>query len=276
MIDVDQSPIGCTPRSNPATYTGVLDHIRRLFAATNEAKVRGYLPGRFSFNVRGGRCEACAGDGTIKIDMQFLPDIYVPCEVCKGKRYNRETLEVHYKGHTVADVLDMSVEEALGLFANIPPIARHLVTLNDVGLGYIKLGQPAPTLSGARPSGSSWPASWPSGPPRPDPVRARRADHRAPLRGRQQAAGCCTGWSTPGNSVIVIEHNLDVVKTADWVIDLGPEGGHRGGEVVGPPERVARTKGSYTGQFLAEALGLDPTAPAKPAKRRRSKAAVRA
>ena len=268
VIDVDQSPIGRTPRSNPATYTGVFDHIRRLFAATNEAKVRGYLPGRFSFNVRGGRCEACAGDGTIKIDMQFLPDIYVPCEVCKGKRYNRETLEVHYKGHTIADVLDMSVEEALGLFANIPPIARHLVTLNDVGLGYIKLGQPAPTLSGGEAQRVKLASEL-----------AKRATGRTlyvldePTTGLHfedvsKLLGVLHRLVDAGNSVIVIEHNLDVVKTADWVIDLGPEGGHRGGEVVaeGPPERVARTKGSYTGQFLAQALGVEPPKP----RRRRS------
>ncbi len=266
VIDVDQSPIGRTPRSNPATYTGVFDHVRRLFAATNEAKVRGYLPGRFSFNVRGGRCEACAGDGTIKIDMQFLPDIYVPCEVCKGKRYNRETLEVHYKGHTIADVLDMSVEEALGLFANIPPIARHLVTLNDVGLGYIKLGQPAPTLSGGEAQRVKLASEL-----------AKRATGRTlyvldePTTGLHfedvsKLLGVLHRLVDTGNSVIVIEHNLDVVKTADWVIDLGPEGGHRGGEVVaqGKPERVARTPGSYTGQFLAEPLGLEPVPFADP------------
>jgi excinuclease ABC subunit A len=262
VIDVDQSPIGRTPRSNPATYTGVFDHIRRLFAATNEAKVRGYQPGRFSFNVRGGRCEACAGDGTIKIDMQFLPDIYVPCEVCKGKRYNRETLEVHYKGHTIADVLDMSVEEARGLFQNIPPIARHLETLNDVGLGYIKLGQPAPTLSGGEAQRVKLASEL-----------AKRATGRTlyvldePTTGLHfddvnKLLGVLHRLVDAGNSVIVIEHNLDVIKTADWVIDLGPEGGDRGGEVVaqGPPERVARTEGSYTGQFLAEPLGVEPAA----------------
>jgi excinuclease ABC subunit A len=260
VIDVDQSPIGRTPRSNPATYTGVFDHIRRLFAQTNEAKVRGYQPGRFSFNVRGGRCEACAGDGTIKIDMQFLPDIYVPCEVCKGKRYNRETLEVHYKGHTIADVLDMSVEEALGLFGSIPAIARHLVTLNDVGLGYIKLGQPAPTLSGGEAQRVKLASEL-----------AKRATGRTlyvldePTTGLHfqdvdKLLGVLHRLVDAGNTVIVIEHNLDVVKTADWIVDLGPEGGDRGGEVVaqGPPERVARAPGSYTGQFLAAALGLDP------------------
>src|SRR5215208_4862115 len=266
IINIDQSPIGRTPRSNPATYTGVFDHIRDLFAATNEAKVRGYQPGRFSFNVRGGRCEACAGDGTIKIDMQFLPDIYVPCEVCKGKRYNRETLEVHYKGHTIADVLDMSVEEALGLFENIPPIARHLVTLNDVGLGYIKLGQPAPTLSGGEAQRVKLASEL-----------AKRATGRTlyvldePTTGLHfedvsKLLGVLHRLVDAGNSVIVIEHNLDVVKTADWVIDLGTEGGHRGGKVVaqGPPERVARTPGSYTGQFLAEPLGQEPVPFADP------------
>jgi excinuclease ABC subunit A len=257
VIDVDQSPIGRTPRSNPATYTGVFDHIRRLFAQTTEAKVRGYQPGRFSFNVRGGRCEACQGDGTIKIDMQFLPDIYVTCEVCKGKRYNRETLEVHYKGHSISDVLDMSVEEALGLFASIPPIARHLTTLNDVGLGYIKLGQPAPTLSGGEAQRVKLASEL-----------AKRATGRTlyvldePTTGLHfedvaKLLGVLHALVDTGNSVIVIEHNLDVVKTADWIIDLGPEGGDAGGEVIaqGPPERVAKAPGSYTGEFLAEVLG---------------------
>ncbi len=258
VIDVDQSPIGRTPRSNPATYTGVFDHIRKLFAQTTEAKVRGYQPGRFSFNVKGGRCEACPGDGTIKIDMQFLPDIYVPCEVCKGKRYNRETLEVHYKGHTIADVLDSSVEEGLALFASIPPIARHLHTLNDVGLGYIKLGQPAPTLSGGEAQRVKLASEL-----------AKRATGRTlyvldePTTGLHfddvnKLLGVLHRLVDAGNSVIVIEHNLDVIKTADWIIDLGPEGGSRGGRVVaqGPPEQVARMAGSYTGQFLAAALGI--------------------
>jgi len=267
VIDVDQSPIGRTPRSNPATYTGVFDHVRRLFAQTNEAKVRGYQPGRFSFNVKGGRCEACSGDGTIKIDMQFLPDIYVPCEVCKGKRYNRETLEVHYKSHTIADVLDMSVEEGLALFANIPPIARHLETLNDVGLGYIKLGQPAPTLSGGEAQRVKLASEL-----------AKRATGRTlyvldePTTGLHfedvnKLLGVLHRLVDTGNSVIVIEHNLDVIKTADWVLDLGPEGGSGGGQVVaqGPPERVARAPGSYTGWFLADVLGVSPAAEDAPA-----------
>jgi excinuclease ABC subunit A len=256
VVAIDQSPIGRTPRSNAATYTGLFDHVRKLFSQTSEAKVRGYLPGRFSFNVRGGRCEGCAGDGTIKIEMHFLPDIYVPCEVCGGARYNRETLEVMFKGRTIADVLDMSCEEALGFFANQPTIARHLQTLVDVGLGYIRLGQPAPTLSGGeaqrvklsselsrRPTGHTlYVLDEPTTGLHFDDVRkllevlSRLVDH--------------------GNTVIVIEHNLDVIKTADWIIDLGPEGGERGGLVVaeGTPDEVAAIAGSYTGQVLIPVL----------------------
>ncbi len=257
VVGIDQSPIGRTPRSNPATYTGVFDHVRRLFASTQEAKVRGYLPGRFSFNVKGGRCEACSGDGTIKIDMQFLPDIYVPCEVCKGRRYNRETLEVHYKGKTISEVLDMSAEEALGFFANIPAITRHMETLNDVGLGYVRLGQPATTLSGGE---------------------AQRVKLASELRKRATGQTVyildepTTGLHfddvnkllavlhrlvDKGNTVIVIEHDLDVVKTADWIIDLGPEGGSGGGRIVaeGAPEEVAKIGESYTGKFLTGLLG---------------------
>ncbi|MBN6038629.1 excinuclease ABC subunit UvrA [Amycolatopsis sp. 195334CR] len=256
LVRVDQSPIGRTPRSNPATYTGVWDHVRKLFAATTEAKVRGYQPGRFSFNVKGGRCEACAGDGTIKIEMNFLPDVYVPCEVCKGARYNRETLEVHYKGKTVSDVLDMPIEEAAEFFEPIKAIHRHLATLVDVGLGYVRLGQPAPTLSGGE---------------------AQRVKLASELQKRstgktvyildepttglhfediRKLLGVINGLVDKGNSVIVIEHNLDVIKTSDWLIDMGPEGGSGGGTVVaqGTPEQVAATEGSYTGEFLREIL----------------------
>ena len=260
VIDIDQSPIGRTPRSNPATYTGVFDHIRRLFAQVPEARVRGYLPGRFSFNVRGGRCENCAGDGQIKIEMHFLPDVYVTCEVCKGRRYNRETLEVRYKNRSIADVLEMSVEEALDFFRNIPVIARHLQTLADVGLGYIELGQPAPTLSGGeaqriklaaelqkRATGNTFYVL-------DEPTTGLHfEDIRKLLAVLQRLVDA-------GNTVVVIEHNLDVIKTADWIIDLGPEGGDAGGEVVaaGPPEAIALEPRSHTGRFLAEVLGTLP------------------
>ncbi len=262
LVQVDQSPIGRTPRSNPATYTGVFDHIRKLFAATTEAKVRGYQPGRFSFNVKGGRCEACAGDGTIKIEMNFLPDVYVPCEVCKGARYNRETLEVHYKGKTISEVLDMPIEEAATFFEPINAIHRHLRTLVDVGLGYVRLGQPAPTLSGGE---------------------AQRVKLAAELQKRstgktvyildepttglhfediRKLLGVINGLVDKGNTVIVIEHNLDVVKTSDWLVDMGPEGGSGGGLVIaeGTPEDVAEVEDSYTGQFLREVLGTTEAA----------------
>ena len=263
VIDIDQSPIGRTPRSNPATYTGMFDHIRKLFSQVPEARVRGYQPGRFSFNVRGGRCENCAGDGQIKIEMHFLPDVYVTCEVCKGHRYNRETLEVRYKHRSIADVLEMSVEEALEFFQNIPVIKRHLQTLSDVGLGYVKLGQPAPTLSGGeaqriklsselqkRATGSTlYILDEPT-------TGLHFEDIRKLLSVLQRLVA-------QGNTVIVIEHNLDVVKTADWIIDLGPEGGDAGGEVVvtGTPETVAAHPTSYTGRFLAEVLGTLPLEP---------------
>jgi len=257
LVQVDQSPIGRTPRSNPATYTGVFDHVRKLFAETQEAKVRGYLQGRFSFNVKGGRCEACTGDGTIKIEMNFLPDVYVPCEVCHGARYNRETLEVHFKGKSISEVLDMPIEEAADFFAAVPAISRHLRTLVDVGLGYVRLGQPAPTLSGGE---------------------AQRVKLAAELQKRQtgrtvyildepttglhfedirKLLGVLGRLVEAGNSVIVIEHNLDVIKTADWVVDLGPEGGSGGGLVVatGTPEDVAAVEESHTGRFLRDLLG---------------------
>ncbi|MDR1077887.1 MAG: excinuclease ABC subunit UvrA, partial [Propionibacteriaceae bacterium] len=270
VIHVDQSPIGRTPRSNPATYTGVFDRIRGLFAETTEAKVRGYQPGRFSFNVRGGRCENCAGDGTIRIEMNFLPDVYVPCEVCHGARYNRETLEVRYKGKTIADVLDMPIEQATEFFAALPAIARHLDTLVDVGLGYVRLGQPATTLSGGEAQRVKLAAE----------LRKRSTGrtlyvldepttglHFEDVRKLLQVLGKLVDQ---GNTVVVIEHNLDVIKTADWVIDLGPEGGSGGGRVIaqGTPEQVAREPGSHTGRFLAPVLsrpaGSDPTAPADP------------
>ncbi len=257
VIHVDQSPIGRTPRSNPATYTGVWDHVRKLFASTPEAKMRGYQQGRFSFNVKGGRCEACSGDGTLKIEMNFLPDVYVPCEVCHGARYNRETLEVHYKGKTVADVLDMPIEEAVDFFAAIPAIARHLQTLVEVGLGYVRLGQPATTLSGGE---------------------AQRVKLASELQKRNTGStvyvldepttglhfedirkllGVLSSLVDKGNTVLVIEHNLDVIKTSDWVIDMGPAGGNKGGTVVttGTPEQVAAHPDSFTGEFLRPLLG---------------------
>jgi excinuclease ABC subunit A len=256
VVAIDQSPIGRTPRSNPATYTGLFDHVRKLFSQTPEAKVRGYLPGRFSFNVRGGRCEGCAGDGTIKIEMHFLPDVYVPCEVCGAARYNRETLEVTFKGRSIADVLDMSCEEALGFFANQPTIARHLQTLVDVGLGYIRLGQPAPTLSGGEAQRVKLSSE----------LSRRSTGHTLyvldePTTGLhfddvRKLLDVLSRLVEQGNTVIVIEHNLDVVKTADWIVDLGPEGGENGGRVVaeGTPEEVAATPSSYTGQVLAPVL----------------------
>ncbi len=257
VIAIDQSPIGRTPRSNPATYTGVFDHVRKLFSQTQEAKVRGYQPGRFSFNVKGGRCEACAGDGTIKIEMHFLPDVYVPCEVCGGARYNRDTLDITFKGRTIAEVLDMPCEEALEFFANQPPIARHLQTLVDVGLGYVRLGQSAPTLSGGeaqRVKLSSELAKRSTGHTIYVLDEPTTGLHFEDIR---KLLTVLSRLVDAGNTVLVIEHNLDVVKTADWIVDLGPEGGDGGGQVVveGPPELVAKTEGSHTGRFLAPLLG---------------------
>ncbi|MGY4102627.1 excinuclease ABC subunit UvrA [Nocardia sp. R16R-3T] len=276
LVQVDQSPIGRTPRSNPATYTGVFDKIRTLFAATTEAKVRGYQPGRFSFNIKGGRCEACSGDGTLKIEMNFLPDVYVPCEVCHGARYNRETLEVHYKGKTIAEVLDMSIEEAEGFFEPITSIHRYLKTLVDVGLGYVRLGQSAPTLSGGEAQRVKLAAEL-----------QKRSTGRTVYILDEPTTGLhfedirklllvINGLVDKGNTVIVIEHNLDVIKTSDWVIDMGPEGGSGGGTVVaeGTPEDVAEVAPSYTGQFLKEVLSLPAaTAPKAPAKKTAAKKA---
>jgi excinuclease ABC subunit A len=258
VVDIDQSPIGRTPRSNPATYTGLFTPLRELFAQVPEARARGYTPGRFSFNVKGGRCEACQGDGLIKVEMHFLPDVYVPCDVCHGKRYNRETLEIHYKGHTISDVLEMTVEDALALFAPLPGIARKLETLMAVGLSYIKLGQSATTLSGGEAQRVKLSREL-----------SRRDTGRTlyildePTTGLhfhdiEQLLHVLHRLRDDGNTVVVIEHNLDVIKTADWVVDLGPEGGDRGGTVLvtGTPEDVARHPGSYTGRFLAPVLGI--------------------
>ena len=256
VVHVDQSPIGRTPRSNPATYTGVWDHIRKIFAAVPESKVRGYGPGRFSFNVKGGRCESCKGDGTLKIEMNFLPDVYVPCEVCHGARYNRETLEIRYKDKTVADVLDMTIHQAAEFFSASSVIARHLNTLVEVGLGYVRLGQSATTLSGGEAQRVKLATEL-----------QRRSTGRTiyvldePTTGLhfediRKLLGVLQGLVDKGNSVVVIEHNLDVIANADWVIDMGPEGGKGGGTVVvtGTPEKVAATESSYTGQFLAPML----------------------
>jgi excinuclease ABC subunit A len=275
VVHVDQSPIGRTPRSNPATYTGVWDHVRKLFASTTEAKMRGYQPGRFSFNVKGGRCDACSGDGTLKIEMNFLPDVYVPCEVCKGARFNRETLEVHYKGKTVAEVLDMPIEEAADFFAAIPAIARYLRTLTEVGLGYVRLGQPATTLSGGEAQRVKLASEL-----------QKRSNGRSIYVLDEPTTGLhfedirklllvLQGLVDKGNSVIVIEHNLDVIKSADWLIDMGPEGGFRGGTVVaeGPPEFLATVPESHTGRYLAKILDEDAvTRAAAPKKKARKKA----
>jgi excinuclease ABC subunit A len=262
VIDIDQSPIGRTPRSNPATYTNMFGPIRSLYASLPEAKMRGYTPGRFSFNVKGGRCEACQGAGIIRIEMQFLPDVYVPCEVCHGQRYNREALEIVYKGATIADALNMTVDEALRFFGNIPAIAGKLETLHDVGLGYIRLGQPATTLSGGEAQRVKLAREL-----------SRRATgntlyildeptvglHMADVQRLLEVLGRLV---EAGNTVVVIEHNLDVIKTADWVIDLGPEGGAGGGRLVaeGTPEEVAANPHSWTGQYLRQVLAARPEA----------------
>lgn len=266
VVDIDQSPIGRTPRSNPATYTGLFTPLRELFAQVPESRARGYSPGRFSFNVRGGRCEACQGDGLIKVEMHFLPDVYVPCDVCHGKRYNRETLEILYKGFSIHDVLEMTVEDALKLFEPVPSISRKLETLLDVGLSYIKLGQPATTLSG----GEAQRVKLSKELSRRDTGRTLYILDE-PTTGLhfhdiEHLLAVLHKLRDDGNTIVVIEHNLDVIKTADWVIDLGPEGGHRGGQIIaqGTPEEVAAMPQSYTGQFLAKTLGLD----IKPARRK--------
>ena len=256
VIDIDQSPIGRTPRSNPATYTGVFDMIRDLFASTPDAKARGYQKGRFSFNVKGGRCEACSGDGILKIEMHFLPDVYVPCEVCQGKRYNRETLEVKYKGKSIYDVLNMTVEEALEFFQNVPSIARKIQTLYDVGLSYIRLGQPSTELSGGEAQRIKLATEL-----------SKRSTGKTiyildePTTGLHFAdvhklIEILRRLSDGGNTVVVIEHNLDVIKTADYIIDMGPEGGDGGGTVVaqGTPEEIAKVSESYTGQYVKKYL----------------------
>ena len=256
VIDIDQSPIGRTPRSNPATYTGVFDQIRDLFAATADAKARGYKKGRFSFNVKGGRCEACSGDGILKIEMHFLPDVYVPCEVCQGKRYNRETLEVKYKGKSIYDVLNMTVEEALAFFDHVPSIKRKIQTLYDVGLSYIRLGQPSTELSGGEAQRIKLATEL-----------SKRSTGKTiyildePTTGLHFAdvhklIEILQRLSEGGNTVVVIEHNLDVIKTADYIIDIGPEGGDKGGTVVakGTPEEIAANPASYTGQYVSKYL----------------------
>ena len=263
IIEIDQSPIGRTPRSNPATYTGLFGTIRELFAGVPESRVRGYLPGRFSFNVKGGRCENCKGDGILKIEMQFLPDVYVPCEVCKGKRYNREALEVHYRGHSIADVLDMTIEEALDVFSAVPKVATKLRTMVDVGLGYVHLGQPATTLSGGEAQRVKLSTEL-----------SRRATGKTlyvldePTTGLhfadvEKLLQVLHRLVDAGNTVVVIEHNLDVIKTADWIVDLGPEGGIRGGAIVaeGTPEEIAAVAGSATGEYLARVLRGEPLVP---------------
>jgi excinuclease ABC subunit A len=270
IISVDQSPIGRTPRSNPATYIGLFDQIRELFSKTQEARARGYKPGRFSFNVKGGRCEVCRGDGQIKIEMHFLPDVYVPCEQCHGKRYNRETLEVRFKGKTIADVLEMPIEEAREFFAHIPKIRRRVEALNDVGLGYMRLGQPATTLSGGEAQRVKLAAEL-------SKVATGRTLYilDEPTTGLhfadiQRLLTVLQRLVDQGNSVVVIEHNLDVIKVADRIIDLGPEGGEEGGRVVatGTPEQVAAVAESHTGQFLADLL------PVRVQRRRRVKSAA--
>ena len=271
-VDIDQSPIGRTPRSNPATYTGLFTPLRELFAQVPEARARGYEAGRFSFNVRGGRCEACEGDGMIKVEMHFLPDMYVPCDVCHGKRYNRETLEIHYKGHSISDVLEMTVEDALALFQPVPQLARKLDTLIAVGLGYLKLGQPATTLSG----GEAQRVKVAKELSRRDTGNTLYILDEPPtglhFHDIEQLLDVLHQLVEHGNTVIVIEHNLDVIKTADWIVDLGPEGGAGGGRIIagGTPEEVAATPGSHTGEYLARLLPKTAATATATARKRRA------
>jgi excinuclease ABC subunit A len=272
VIEIDQSPIGRTPRSNPATYTGLFAPIREIFAAVPESRARGYEAGRFSFNVKGGRCEACQGDGVIKVEMHFLADVYVPCDVCKGKRYNRETLEIRFKGKNIQEVLDMTVEDALPFFSAVPTVQPKLQTLLDVGLSYVRLGQSATTLSGGEAQRVKLSKEL-----------SKRATGRTlyildePTTGLHfadiaQLLAVLHRLRDEGNTIIVIEHNLDVIKTADWVVDLGPEGGDGGGKIiaVGTPEQIAANKGSYTGHYLQATLGQRQVQPAQPARRKRA------
>jgi excinuclease ABC subunit A len=256
VINIDQSPIGRTPRSNPATYTGLFTPIRELFASVPEAKIRGYGPGRFSFNVRGGRCENCSGDGIIKIEMHFLPDVYVPCEVCKGKRYNREALEIHYKGKSISDTLHMTCEQALQFFENIPTISRKLQTLVDVGLGYISLGQSATTLSGGEAQRVKLATELSRRPTGRTLYILDEPTTGLHMEDVKKLLGVLHALVDSGNSMIIIEHNLDVIKNADWIIDMGPEGGEGGGQIVaaGTPTQVAQNGKSHTGLFLKNIL----------------------
>jgi len=255
-IVIDQSPIGRTPRSNSATYTGLFTPIRELFASVPEAKLRGYNPGRFSFNVRGGRCENCSGDGIIKIEMHFLPDVYVSCEVCHGKRYNREALEIHYKGKTISDVLEMTCEQAYEFFENIPAIARKLQTIVDVGLGYISLGQPAPTLSGGEAQRVKLATELSRRPTGKTLYILDEPTTGLHMADTDKLLGVLHALVDTGNSMIIIEHNLDVIKNADFIIDMGPEGGDAGGQIIaeGTPQQIAKNKKSYTGQYLQKML----------------------
>lgn len=256
VIEINQNPIGRTPRSNPSTYTGVFTDIRNLYASTPDAKLRGYNPGRFSFNIKGGRCEACEGDGIIKIEMHFLPDVYVPCDVCHGKRYNRETLEIKYKGKSIYDVLEMTVEEGLRFFSSIPRIARRLQTLQEVGLGYIKIGQPATTLSGGEAQRVKLAAELSKRPTGRTIYILDEPTTGLHIADVHKLIEVLQKLVDSGNTVVVIEHNLDLIKTADWIIDLGPEGGDNGGTIVaqGTPEQVADVKTSFTGQYLRKML----------------------